>query len=138
MSFKQHHHLLWRAGFGPQATQLGLLPPFPQLFRQLQTASAQAPQPIDVVPPALQQYNEPGSGLRLAQLSDAERRAIRVQQVQGVKALNLAWLEQLVKSPAQLREKFAFFWHGHFATRSLNVVQQQALLHTIRTHSCSN
>jgi uncharacterized protein (DUF1800 family) len=39
---------------------------------------------------------------------------------------------------AQLREKMALFWHGHFACRNLNIFYQQLLLHEIRTNAFSN
>src|SRR4030095_7613275 len=41
----------------------------------------------------------------------------------------------MVNSRAQLREKMAFFWHGHFACRNLNVFYQQALLDVIRRNA---
>src|SRR6185436_19949343 len=39
---------------------------------------------------------------------------------------------------AQLREKMAFFWHGHFACRNLNVFYQQGLLDIIRSNALGN
>jgi uncharacterized protein (DUF1800 family) len=41
----------------------------------------------------------------------------------------------MVDSKAQLREKMAFFWHGHFASRNLNVFYQQGLLDVIRQNA---
>jgi uncharacterized protein (DUF1800 family) len=43
-----------------------------------------------------------------------------------------------VNSGAQLREKMAFFWHGHFACRNLNVFYQQGLLDVIRRNALGN
>jgi uncharacterized protein (DUF1800 family) len=48
------------------------------------------------------------------------------------------WLDNMVQSNAQLREKMAFFWHGHFAARNLNVFYQQQMLDTIRTNALGN
>jgi uncharacterized protein (DUF1800 family) len=44
----------------------------------------------------------------------------------------------MVNSSAQLREKMAFFWHGHFACRNLNVFYQQGLLDVIRRNALGN
>src|SRR5258707_8368567 len=41
----------------------------------------------------------------------------------------------MVDSRAQLREKMAFFWHGHFACRNLNIFFQQGLLDVIRRNA---
>jgi uncharacterized protein (DUF1800 family) len=41
----------------------------------------------------------------------------------------------MVSSDAQLREKMAFFWHGHFASRNLNIFFQQQLLDIIRQNA---
>ena len=57
------------------------------------------------------------------------------QTRQAVKDLNLLWLENMVDSDQQLREKMAFFWHGHFASRNLNVFFQQQMLDVIRQNA---
>jgi uncharacterized protein (DUF1800 family) len=44
----------------------------------------------------------------------------------------------MVHSEAQLREKMAFFWHGHFACREINIFYQQRLLDVIRTNALGN
>lgn len=44
----------------------------------------------------------------------------------------------MVNSSAQLREKLAFFWHGHFACRNLNIFYQQGLLDVIRRNALGN
>jgi len=44
----------------------------------------------------------------------------------------------MVNSSAQLREKMAFFWHGHFACRNLNIFYQQGLLDVIRRNALGN
>ena len=51
---------------------------------------------------------------------------------ESIRNLNMYWLHEMVNSDAQLREKMAFFWHGHFACRNLNVFYQQGLLDVIR------
>lgn len=49
--------------------------------------------------------------------------------------LNFDWLNQLVFSPAQLRERMAFFWHDHFACNVDNAMMHQKQINTIRKHS---
>src|SRR5690606_13509498 len=49
--------------------------------------------------------------------------------------LNLAWMDHMVTTPAQLREKMALFWHGYFACRDLNGIFQQLLLNNIRENA---
>jgi uncharacterized protein (DUF1800 family) len=44
----------------------------------------------------------------------------------------------MVNSPQQLREKFSLFWHGHFATRVVNIFFQQQLLDEIRKNALGN
>jgi uncharacterized protein (DUF1800 family) len=68
--------------------------------------------------------------------SQEEKKAMRQQMVKQsrdeIRSLNLMWLDEMVHSPAQLREKIALFWHGHFACRNLNSFYQQQLLQVIR------
>ena len=41
----------------------------------------------------------------------------------------------MVNSNAQLREKLSLFWHGHFASRNINVFYQQGILDVIRSNA---
>lgn len=130
-------HLCWRAGFGPDAS---LLRPAPvsgeeALFLQLSGAGAPAPAAITVpeTEALLRQYE---ALLSRRQKPSAEmRKALRRQEVRGLRKLNLAWIERMVATPYPLQEKMALFWHGHFACRVNSVVQQQQLLGVIRKHA---
>ncbi len=55
-----------------------------------------------------------------------------------IRSLNLFWLNEMVASKAQLREKMTLFWHGHFACRVINSFFQQELLHVIRENALGN
>src|SRR4030095_12734086 len=57
---------------------------------------------------------------------------------ESIKSLNLAWLNEMIHSAAQLREKMSLFWHGHFASRNLNILYQQQLLDAIRRNALGN
>jgi uncharacterized protein (DUF1800 family) len=52
--------------------------------------------------------------------------------------INSKFLNQMVHSEDQLREKMAFFWNGHFATRVVNSRFNLQLLNTIREKSLGN
>lgn len=136
----KNQHLMWRAGFGPaaeQLPQLGSLSPR-ELYRALQKASSKSLAYLDVADDYLKGLfmgvKEAGQQGR-RDLDAEERRTIRDKQRDGIKNLNLTWLDQMVDSPAQLREKMAFFWHGHFAARNINIFYQQQLLDIIRQNA---
>jgi uncharacterized protein (DUF1800 family) len=135
-------HLLWRAGFGPVAhelSQLATTSPKAQVDA-LFKASKKSPEYIDVASNALK-------GLLMGmdeiskqskQLSDEEKKQLRQQSRQDIKNLNLTWLNEMVNSNQQLREKLSLFWHGHFASRNLNILYQQQLLDVIRRNALGN
>ena len=133
-------HLLWRAGFGPSPEDLSRIDSAqPEwYFKNLVLVSAKTPAYIDVADNELKQLIM-GSGemgaMQKQQLSDDQKKTLRVKSRDGLKDLNLAWLEQMINSPQQLREKMSLFWHGHFATRTINIIYQQKLLDIIRTNA---
>ncbi|MFN8296949.1 MAG: DUF1800 domain-containing protein [Chitinophagales bacterium] len=52
--------------------------------------------------------------------------------------LNNLWLNEMINSEAQLHEKMALFWHGHFACRSANPYFDQQYLDIIRKNALGN
>ena len=57
---------------------------------------------------------------------------------QEVRVTQLRWLFEMFHSPAPLRERLAFFWHGHFPIGTDKVRAPEALaqyLRTLRTHA---
>ncbi|HEY1114757.1 MAG TPA: DUF1800 domain-containing protein [Chitinophagaceae bacterium] len=136
----KNQHLMWRAGFGPAAAQLPQLENITprELWRALWKASAKDTGYLDVADDYLKGLfmgvKEAGQQQR-RDLDAEERRMIRDKQRDGIKNLNLTWLGEMVDSPAQLREKMAFFWHGHFAARNINIFYQQQLLDIIRQNA---
>ena len=138
MAFTQtkNQHLMWRAGFGPAAAQHSqLVKASPkQLYAALQKASAAAPTPFDVADDYLKGLMlEREDAMGRKPLDAEQRRMVQQKQRQGLRNLNLAWMGAMVNSEAQLREKMAFFWHGHFACRNTNIFYQQQLLQTLRS-----
>ncbi len=132
---------MWRAGFGPAADQLHqLTTTAPQeLYKSLQKASGGKPEYIDVADNYLKGLmmgiDEEGKKLKKKELDDEERKMLRKKQRDSLKNLNLYWLNHMIDSNAQLREKMAFFWHGHFASRNINIFFQQQLLDIIRQNA---
>src|SRR6476620_7877459 len=137
----KNQHLMWRAGFGPATEQLEQLKEISPkaLFKALQKASSKKPVYLDVADDYLKGLfmgaEEVGRQQQKKALEEADRKMVRQKQRDSIKSLNLTWLEQLVSSDAQLREKMAFFWHGHFASRNLNIFFQQQLLDIIRQNA---
>lgn len=140
---KKNLHLLWRAGFGPaveQWTDLDRYRP-DQFWSALVNASKKPPAPIEVAATAIDGLV---MGVRtFAELSKKEldadqRKELQQRNRNGIRDLNNIWMNKMVNSSAQLREKMAFFWHGHFACRNLNVLYQQQLLDILRQHALGN
>jgi uncharacterized protein (DUF1800 family) len=134
-------HLLWRAGFGPAVEDVPLVNRLDKkaLYQQLLKRSSGKPGFINVASGTLDGLVK---GLqtegKMQELSKEQRAQIRKESREALKNLNLRWLDEMVHSGAQLREKMAFFWHGHFACREINVYFQQQLLDVIRTHALSD
>jgi uncharacterized protein (DUF1800 family) len=137
----KNQHLMWRAGFGPAVEQLADLSEVSprQLYKALQKASAKKPEYIDVADDYLRGLfagiDEAGRQERRKDMTEDERKKVQQKNRESVRSLNLNWLDLFVTTDAQLREKMAFFWHGHFACRNLNVFYQQGLLDVIRRNS---
>jgi uncharacterized protein (DUF1800 family) len=137
----KNQHLMWRAGFGPAADQSEQLKKLSsqQLFKALQKASSKKPGYIDVADDYLKGLfmgaGEIGRQQKKKELDADERKKVREKNRDDIKSLNLSWLNEMVGTDAQLREKMAFFWHGHFASRNINIFFQQQLLHIIRQNA---
>ncbi len=139
----KNQHLLWRAGFGPAVEQLGDLSKYTpnQFYKALVKASSKKPEYIDVADDYLKGLmlgiEEVGRQAK-KELDGEERKMVQQKNRQGVRNLNMYWMHEMVNTSAQLREKMAFFWHGHFACRNLNVFYQQGLLDVIRRNALGN
>ena len=139
----KNQHLMWRAGFGPAVEQLGDLSKFStkQFYTALVKASAKKPAYIDVADDYLKGLwmgiEEVGRQQK-KEMDKDERKKIQQKNREGVRNLNMYWMHEMVNSASQLREKMAFFFHGHFACRNLNVFYQQGLLDVIRRNALGN
>lgn len=131
---------MWRAGFGPSVEQLADLDTLSptQLFKALQQSSKAAPAYMDVAGDYLDGLKaglEEAGRQQKKELSQEEKKKMQQMSRERIRSLNLTWFKEMVNSDAQLREKFALFWHGHFACRNLNVYYQQGLLDILRKNA---
>jgi len=122
----KNQHLLWRAGFGPAIYQLDdLNRTSPQkLYKAFQKASSKKPEYLQAADNYLQGlmmgFQEAGRQQRL-EMSEEQKKELRKRSREGIRNLNLYWINEMVNSDAQLREKMSLFWHGHFATSTQKV-----------------
>ncbi len=139
----KNQHLLWRAGFGPMAENAAGLDTLStkSLWQLLLKTSAKQPEKIAVADNLLDGLYK---GIKdVANMQDEQKKAdqkkmMRQQSKEDIKNLNIRWLDEMINSEAQLREKMSLFWHGHFACRVINSYFQQELLHIIRSNTLAN
>lgn len=139
----KNQHLLWRSAFGPMAENAALLDTVSQkdLWQLLLKTSGKQPEKIEVANNLVDGMYKGIKEVAEMQkaMNDKEQRKMRRQQSRDdLKNLNITWLDKMINSEAQLREKMSLFWHGHFACRVINSFFQQELLHTIRTNALGN
>jgi hypothetical protein len=140
---QKNQHLWWRAGFGPPVDQVKeLSKQKPEvLFHSILKASEKKPVLFDLADPDLKEMvmenQQIGAG-RMLGLKPEEKQMIRKQSVQDISRLNIRWLREMTESPAQLLEKMSLFWHGHFASKTVNIIYDQALLNVIRSNALGN
>jgi uncharacterized protein (DUF1800 family) len=137
----KNQHLWWRAGFGPPAhkvTELSKIKP-DTLFHTILKDSEKEPVLFDVADPRLKEFASQKMSLgKLQSLKPEEKQMTRKQSVQDIAKLNIRWLDEMTISKAQLLEKMSLFWHGHFASKTVNIIFDQALLNVIRENALGN
>ena len=140
---QKNQHLWWRAGFGPPVDRFKeLSKQKPEaLFHSILKASEKKPALFDLADPDLKEMvmeNQQMSSGKMQNLKPGEKQMIRKQSVQDIYKLNLRWLQEMTDSHAQLLEKMSLFWHGHFASKTVNIIYDQLLLNVIRTNALGN
>ncbi len=132
---QKQKHLLWRAGFGPDfrsgadTSTLTVNELVKKLFEDSNTVPVKL-KGVDVEFGSLMNTSGP-----VNELSKEAKMQIRNVSREGFKKLNILWLNEMTDSKAQLREKMALFWHGHFACRINNTFFAQDLLHIVRQNA---
>ncbi len=71
-------------------------------------------------------------------LSQEERKKIRMERRQQLIGLNHLWLRRMATEKSQLREKMTFFWHGHFACQIDHPYAMQNLNNLMRRLALGN
>ena len=122
---RSKQHLLNRAGFGIPLGADTAEKPIDEILQGM----------VDVQ--FLEVLEKPDlSDLRMGKGSDAGLKKLIQRSVEDTVLLNHAWLNQMADPRVQLREKMTFFWHDHFACRTLfpflaqqqnNIIRKYAL-----------
>lgn len=137
----RNQHLMWRAAFGPMPQNVNELSAISskQLYHYLEKKSSRKPDEFNV---ATNLFNGLVKGIEdvgmMQRLTQDQKKMLRKQSVDDLKNLNLLWLDSMINSEDQLREKMSLFWHGHFACRVINIYFQQQLINTIRQNALGN
>ena len=123
---KKIQHLYLRAGFGetPGRVNNALASEIPHLVDELFKRSD--------LKDDLTALKNPVRGKEASNLKIA---LLLLRSKKQVKELNLAWMEKMANSPAQLREKMTLFWHNHFATKVPFAYLAQVQNNTLRHHA---
>lgn len=136
-------HLLSRVGFGVEAKNLAALSQTSnkELFALLVKDSKSNSNYLDVADNTIKGLIMGISDVVKAKKGDLtkeQKQQIQKQSREDIKSLNIAWMNEMVNSTSQLREKMSLFWHGHFACRQINIYYQQLLLKDIRDNALGN
>ncbi|WP_308005884.1 DUF1800 domain-containing protein [uncultured Chryseobacterium sp.] len=134
-SLLNNKHLLWRAGFGPGISQLEDLHKkdtkslMNDLFKEETFLYVNYDTP---------DIEETGDYMMNDQTPAEKKKEMQRISRQQNEELNLNFLDKMVNSKEQMREKMAFFWHGHFASRVVNPKFNRQILNVIRKNALGN
>lgn len=132
-NFQKNKHLLWRTGFGPNIENYHTLKNISQsdLLKSLVQDSGNF-EPIKLDNSSAFYDYKPKN-------ASAEMKKYFLKQNKKENAeIITKWSNLMINSESQLREKMAFFWNGHFATRIVQSRFNLQLLNTIREHALGN
>lgn len=130
---KRLQHLYQRAGFG-----LGIVELKNNLEMNEKAIRDQLFQDSVKIIPLQATYREIPTMSELNKMSESEKKELQQMNRKDLGLLNAAWINEMVSSKAQLREKMSLFWHGHFATRHNGIFLAQKQINTIRTYALGN
>ena len=139
----KNQHLLWRSSFGPMAENAADLETMSQkdLWKLLLKTSSKSPEKITVSQNLIDGFFKGVKDLadmQKKELTKEQKKQLQQQSREDLKSLNIRWLEEMINSEAQLREKMSLFWHGHFSCRVINSYFQQELLQIVRENALGN
>ncbi|MDQ1162943.1 uncharacterized protein (DUF1800 family) [Chryseobacterium sp. SORGH_AS 447] len=136
-SLLNNKHLLWRAGFGPGIAQfedLGKKDTKNLLEDLLREETFQY---INYETPDIAEAADTMNVMSDTFPAERKKEMQKIYRQQN-EELNLNFLGKMVTSKEQMREKMAFFWHGHFASRVQNPKFNRQILNVIRKNALGN
>ena len=125
--FLKNKHLLSRAGFGVSLENFKSLKESPTsgVWKELLAQSKEKTTNLSVGYVIMENQDN-------VKLLPEEKRALAKKNREMNMKLNSIWFQEMVNTKAQLREKMALFWHGHFATRIQNNDFNQGIIQNLR------
>ncbi|SKA08592.1 Uncharacterized conserved protein, DUF1800 family [Chitinophaga eiseniae] len=129
-------HLAWRAGFGET---LPVISDWEKRRRkEIVNKVLNGPKHAELESVDVINATDLPDYKRAKDMTEEQRKTVRQMNTQGIKDLNVAWMNMMQKSEHPLREKMSLFWHGHFACRTQNVLFNQQLIGVIRENALGN
>ena len=128
-------HLFSRAAFGANAAEIQLYAATP--LSDLVTAMFTSPTPD---PPG-DWINEPFDINEYQNWTPEEQMAFFEMNFERINDMRIWWLELMMGTPFNLREKMTLFWHGHFTTDAESAVLATFVYKqndTLRRHALGN
>lgn len=135
----QVQHLCWRAGFGAEPAYINTWDHkrWNHFFNKTMKGGEKLPNAITVPESEMvAAYLEEPISYKDRTAEDKKR--FNRMNGDGMRNLILAWIDEMATTEHPLREKMAFFWHGHFACRVNNVFFNQMMLNVIRQNALGN
>lgn len=132
-SLINNKHLLWRAGFGAGINQ----------FEDLNNKDIKALLNDLFKEETFLYINYDTPDVEIIDYMNDKSPAEKKKEIQRINReqnleLNLNFLDKMVNSKEQMKEKMAFFWHGHFASRVVNPRFNRQILNVIRKNALGN
>lgn len=132
-------HLCWRSGFGAEPAYINTWDHkrWNHFFNKTMRGAEKRPQTITV--PESEKVAEYAAN----QTPREKRTKQDIMEFnhlngEGMRNLILAWIDEMAATDHPMREKMAYFWHGHFACRINNVFFNQMMLDVIRQNALGN
>lgn len=122
-------HLFNRMAFGLPMEQSELTS-YGEAFKMIRLEKAFSPLKVTTAGKVLK--------TELINLSAEERKKLLKGRHEELRSLNVAWINLLAGTDSYLKEKLAFFWHGHFACRNGIPLYMEDYVNILRRDSLSD